>query len=122
MSWVVTFDDEFFAEAAALPLEVQIELAALTRLLEQFGPSLKRPHCDTLKASRHANMKELRFSAADGVWRVAFAFDPERAALLLVAGDKSGVSEKRFYKTLIATADSRFDAHLATLAKQKGGR
>jgi hypothetical protein len=122
MRWVVTFDDDFFTEAVALPLEAQIELAALIRLLEHFGPSLKRPHCDTLKASRHANMKELRFSAAGGVWRVAFAFDPERAALLLVAGDKSGVSEKRFYKTLIATADGRFDAHLAALAKKKGSR
>jgi len=45
---------------------------------------------DTLKGSRYANMKELRFSAADGEWRVAFAFDPRRAAILLVAGDKSG--------------------------------
>ena len=67
---------------------------------------------DTLKDSRHANMKELRFDAADGVWRVAFAFDPKRKAILLVAGDKSGISEKKFYKRLIAKADDRFDAHL----------
>jgi len=57
-------------------------------------------------------MKELRFSAADGEWRVAFAFDPTRKAILLVAGDKSGGSEKKFYKQLIAKADKRFDAHL----------
>ena len=63
-------------------------------------------------------MKELRFDAADGVWRVAFAFDPKRKAVLLVAGDKSGVSEKKFSKRLIAQADDRFDAHLARL-KQK---
>jgi hypothetical protein len=54
--------------------------------------------------SRRANLKELRFAAADGVWRVAFAFDPKRTAILLVAGDKSGVSEKRFYRQLIDTA------------------
>jgi hypothetical protein len=59
-------------------------------MLEQFGPHLGRPHVDTLQGSRHSNMKELRFTAADGVWRVAFAFDPERHAILLVAGDKSG--------------------------------
>lgn len=47
-------------------------------------------------------MKELRFDAADGVWRVVFAFDPRRKAIFLVAGDKSGVSEQRFYKQLIA--------------------
>jgi hypothetical protein len=69
---------------------VQEEIAALVQLLKQFGPALKRPHCDTLKGSRHANMKELRFSAADGEWRVAFAFDPKRKAILLVAADKSG--------------------------------
>jgi hypothetical protein len=64
-------------------------------------------------------MKELRFEAADGVWRVAFAFDPVRAAVLLVAGDKSGVSEKRFYKRLIDIADRRFDAHLSALKRGK---
>jgi len=58
-------------------------------------------------------MKELRFDADGGVWRVAFAFDPERKAILLVAGDKSGVSEKKFYKRLIAIADERFSAQLA---------
>lgn len=63
-----------------------------------------RPRVDTLNGSKRANMKELRFDAADGVWRIAFAFDPKRKAILLVAGDKSGVSEKKFYKALIAKA------------------
>ena len=80
--------------------------------LEQRGPQLGRPAVDTLKDSKHSNMKELRFDADNGVWRVAFAFDPQRKAILLVAGDKSGVSEKRFYKQLIRTADARFDDHL----------
>jgi hypothetical protein len=57
-------------------------------------------------------MKELRFKAGGGVWRVAFAFDPERAAILLVAGDKSGVSESKFYKRLIDKADRRYKEHL----------
>jgi len=64
-------------------------------------------------------MKELRFFAADGVWRIAFAFDPNRKAILLVAGDKSGGSEKRFYRQLIETADRRFDDHVARISKQK---
>jgi len=74
-----------------------------------------------MNGSRHANMKELRFDAADGVWRVAFAFDPKRKAVLLVAGDKSGGSQRRFYKQLISKADERFDAHLARV-KQKERR
>ena len=60
-------------------------------------------------------MKELRFEAGDGVWRVAFAFDPGRKAILLVAGDKSGISQNRFYKTLIRMADDRFTRHLNSM-------
>ena len=81
----------------------------MVRLLEEFGPQLKRPRCDTLSGSKHANMKELRFDADGGVWRVAFAFDPDRQAVLLVVGDKSGVSQKKFYKALLRVADRRFD-------------
>lgn len=115
MPWSVALHDDFNADLIALPQTVQDELLAMAGLLEVYGPMLGRPHADTLAGSRHSNMKELRFSAADGVWRVAFAFDPERWAILLVAGDKSGVSEKRFYKGLIAKADRRFDDHLMVL-------
>lgn len=111
MGWAVEIGDEFEPEFDALHQEVQAEILALARLLQQFGP----PRADTLNGSRHANMKELRFSAANGEWRVAFAFDPKREAILLVAGDKSGVSGKRFYRELIRKADDRFDAHLARL-------
>ncbi len=88
-------------------------------MLQQFGPQLGRPRVDTLNGSRHANMKELRFSAPGGEWRVAFAFDTKRKGILLIAGDKSGGSEKRFYRELIRKADNRFDAHLARLEKEK---
>jgi hypothetical protein len=117
--WVVEIGDEFGPEFDALPEDVRTEILALTRLLQQFGPQLKRPRVDTLNDSRHANMKELRFSAADGEWRVAFAFDTKRKAVLLVAGDKSGGSEKRFYRELIRKADGRFEAHLARLKKKR---
>jgi len=63
-------------------------------------------------------MKELRFKTLEGVWRVAFAFDPHRRAILLVCGNKSGGSEKRFYRELIRNADKRFDDHLARIKKE----
>ena len=113
--WSVEFAQDFAPEAKALPEETRQELASQLRILRMLGPQAKRPHVDTLKGSKHANMKELRFSAAGGVWRVAFAFDPARSAILLVAGDKSGVSEKTFYKRLIAVADKRFDKHLRNM-------
>lgn len=116
MSWTVRFLDEFEPEFAQISEAVQNELLAQAGLLEQLGPRTGRPRVDTLKGSKHANMKELRFDAAGGVWRAAFAFDPRREAILLVAGDKSGVSEQRFYRSLIRKADVRFDAHLARVA------
>jgi len=116
--WVVELADEFAVEFQDLDEDVQTEILALSRLLQQFGPQLGRPRIDTLKGSRHSNMKELRFSAANGEWRVAFAFDPKRRAILLVAGDKSGFSERRFYRELIRAADNRFDAHLTRLAME----
>jgi hypothetical protein len=119
VSWVVEIGDEFELEFDSLHEDVQTEILALSRLLQKFGPQLGRPRVDTLNGSRHANMKELRFSAVDGEWRVAFAFDTKRKAILLAGGDKSGQSEKRFYRELIRKADNRFDAHLIRL-KRKG--
>ena len=119
MPWHVLFHDEFDTEFEALSATVQDELLAHAKLLEQFGPQLGRPRVDTLKGSRHANMKELRFEADDGVWRIAFAFDPKRDAILLFAADKSGQSGKRFYLKLIAKADRRFDKHLERLKKER---
>ena len=119
MKWEVSFHEEFDPEFDALPGAVQDEMLAHAKLLEQFGPQIGRPRVDTLDGSRYANMKEIRFDAADGVWRVAFAFDPKRKAILLVCGDKSGASERRFYRRLIAKADERFDRHLARLKKER---
>ncbi len=118
VAWEVEIDDEFKPEFFELHEDVQTEILALTMLLQEFGPQLGRPRVDTLNGSRYANMKELRFSVADGEWRVAFAFDTKRKAVLLVAGDKSGGGEKRFYRALIRKADERFDAHLARLRKE----
>ena len=126
MEWDVKYDEDFLAELEELERTtgssaVREEVAALALLLQQFGPQLRRPHCDTLKGSKHANMKELRFTLPDGEWRVAFAFDPRRSAILLVGGSKSGVPGKRFYRELVRVADKRFDDHLKGLKPQKGG-
>lgn len=121
-SWTVEFHDEFDPEFDALAEAVQDELLAQLKLLEIIGPALGRPRVDTLNGSAHANMKELRFAADDGQWRAAFAYDPRRRAIVLVAGDKSGGSEKRFYKQLIAKADKRFTAHCQRLEQEEKQR
>lgn len=119
MRWRVEFHDAFVPEYRLLPEPVQDELQAIIVVLEQLGPQLGRPRVDTLKGSSHTNMKELRFSAANGVYRFAFAFDPARRAIVFCGGDKSGVSEQRFYRQLITKADKRFDAHLAAIKNRK---
>jgi hypothetical protein len=108
--------DEWFTEVGE---DAQVEIIATVGLLKIRGPQLGRPHADTLNGSKHANMKELRIGTADMVLRIAFAFDPERSGILLVAGDKSGVGQKRFYKQLIAKADELFDAHLESIKQRK---
>lgn len=117
MAWSIALHPRFAAEVEQFPADVREELFAVALLLADAGPQLRRPHCDTLSGSKHANMKELRFDAAGGAWRVAFAFGPDRQAVLLVAGDKSGVGQSRFYRQLIRQADGRFDEHLAARAK-----
>jgi hypothetical protein len=113
--WVVEFHDEFLPEFREFPRQVKKEIAARIELLLERGPLLGRPWADTLKGARHANMKELRFDADGGVWRVAFAFDPERKAILLVGGDKARVAKGRFYGNLIEIADRRLAQHLSRL-------
>src|SRR5208282_953382 len=103
--------------------KIQDEMLAQLTIIETFGPLAKRPKVDTLKGSQYANMKELRFDAAGGIWRVAFAFDTQRKGIVSVAGNKvgrTGKSERKFYSELIRTADRRFKAHLDRAESARG--
>lgn len=119
-AWRVEFHDEFDREFDDLGPDVQDELLAAATAIERLGPAAERPYVGKLANSRHSQMKELRFKANRGneIWRAAFAFDPERRAVILVAADKQGQDEKRFYRRLVAIADRRFDGHLERLAKR----
>src|SRR5271165_7684572 len=110
MPWAVLFHPEFEPEFGELPEIVQDELLTRLGVLQEFGPSLGRPNVDTLQGSSFPNMKELRFRLDDGLWRFAFAFDPNRQAVILVGGNKIG--QRRFYQELISLADKRFAAHV----------
>ena len=119
--WPIATSEEFDAWFAELSEDGQVEVIAKVGLLRLLGPRLGRPHADTLNGSRHANMKEQRADTKDQVLRIAFAFDPDRSAILLIGGDKSGVSQKRFYKRLIAKADRLYDRHLKQIAERNRG-
>lgn len=111
-TWDVLFDDAFAVEFAAFEDAVQDKILARAGLLRQFGPHLPRPYADTLAGSASANMKELRAPVGKAVWRVAYAFDVRRRAILLCAGNKEGENSRAFYEWLIATADARFSKYL----------
>lgn len=123
--WLVEFHEDFDAEFDAMDEDVQDALLAAAKAVQSLGPVAGRPYVGTLSGSKHANMKELRFDAKNGaeVWRAAFAFDPERSAIVLTAGAKQGQNQSLFYKRLIKKADVRFDQHLEALSaarKRKG--
>jgi hypothetical protein len=89
MVWPILFHEEFADEFREWSHETQRSAANVIAALELVGPTLGRPQVDTLQGSKHRNMKELRFVTQDGAWRIAFAFDPARQAILLAGGNKA---------------------------------
>jgi len=110
--WSVEFCDEFDLEFEELNEDVKCNLIQHLNLLKIYGQQLSRPYADTLNGSTYPNMKELRFNADNRVWRVAFAFNTQRQAIILVAGDKAGTNQPKFYQQLISRADRRYVDHL----------
>lgn len=106
------FDDWFDSQSD----DTQEKMLAGLVALQNGGPGVGRPLVDTVNASSHKNMKELRVQHKGDPLRAFFAFDPQRQAIILCAGNKGG-NEKRFYKQMIPIADKEFSNHLANLEK-----
>jgi len=111
--WNVVAATEFMDWFDEMDEEAQVDIREKIRVLEAFGPQLGRPLVDTIKESRHKNMKELRVQSNSRPFRIFFAFDPKRNAVLLIGGDKTG--DARFYKKIIPKADAIFDTYLEDL-------
>lgn len=116
MTWTVIFTDYFYFWHQAQPLDLRKRLAAAFGNIEFWGPELSRPQADTVKGSRYPNMKELRLLWRGKPYRIFFAFDPRRRAVVLCGGDKSG--NKRFYEALIKVGDTQLAHHLADLESE----
>lgn len=111
--------EDWFLELSEKDPDSADQVGAAIDVLEREGPTLGRPMADRIKASRHRNMKELRpGSSGSTEVRILFAFDSEREAILLVAGDKSG-NWKDWYSSNIPVADDRFEQHLRELKGQR---
>jgi hypothetical protein len=117
MAWEVEYTDTFGEWWDSLNLEEQKSVAHVVGLLEEQGPNLKRPYADVVQGSCHANMKELRIQHEGRPYRVLYAFDPRRTALLLLGGDKTG--NNRWYEIFVPIADELFSQHLREISREK---
>ncbi len=113
MTWEVEFTDEFGNWWEALTEDEQISIDAAVKLLEAEGPKLPFPFSSGINRSRHGHMRELRIQHAGAPYRILYAFDPRRAAILLIGGNKTG--KERWYLQFVPLADRLYDEHLAAL-------
>jgi hypothetical protein len=126
MNWMaceVEFTDEFGAWWDGLTVGEQESVRAYVRLLVEFGVALKHPYCSGVTGSKHSHMRELRVQHQGRPYRVLYAFDPRRTALLLIGGDKTG--NDRWYEVVVPIADRIYDTHIAQLraeGKEKDGQ
>jgi hypothetical protein len=116
MPWDVEFTDEFGAWWDTLSDGAQDSVDRVVGLLEARGPQLGHPQSSGITTSRHAHMRELRVQYQGRPMRVLYAFDPRRAAILLIGGDKTG--RDRWYEEYVPVADRLYDAHLDTLRRE----
>ena len=103
--WNIDFSDEYSDWFDSLDRDSKIVVLQRITLLKEFGPQLPRPYSDVLHGSRYKNLKELRTKTAKHVLRIAYCFDRERKAFLLIGGDKKGKVEKKFYADLVTEAE-----------------
>ena len=115
-TWEVEYTDEFGAWWEGLDEAAQIAIDATVRLLEKKGPQLPFPHSSDVRGSRFGQMRELRIQHKGEPYRVLYAFDPRRTAILLIGGNKSG--NDRWYQEYVPRADRLYEDHLAALAKE----
>jgi len=120
VEWIVEFTEEFETWWDTLTEEVQEQINDSVRLLEERGPAPGRPYADVVRGSKHPNMKELRVQHAGEPYRILFAFDPRRCAILLIGGRKTG--QDNWYETFVPIADRLFYEHLQVVEREERER
>ena len=116
MNWNVEYTDEFGEWYADLIASVQDDIDRVVGLLEARGPQLPFPYSSGIADSRYRHMRELRVQSRGDPYRIFYAFDPRRTAILLIGGDKTG--DDRFYERMIPIADALYDTYLDELRKE----
>jgi hypothetical protein len=115
MGCEVETTDEFREWFEAISEPEREDVMHYVKLLQAQGVNLTFPYSSSINGSRHGQMRELRIKHQGRPYRVLYAFDPRRVAMLLLGDDKGG--DSRWYKRNIPIADNLFDQHLADLRK-----
>ena len=116
MSWDVEITDEFKSWWKTLDEGEQESVATIIQSLQAKGPSLPFPYSSDVRGSRHGRMRELRIQHSGKPYRVLYAFDPRRVAILLLGGSKAG--DDRWYERHVPEADALYDSHLNELRSE----
>lgn len=116
VTWDVEFTDEFYLWWCGLTDSVQDAIAARVQMLERMGPSLGFPYSSRLVSARVAPLRELRVQHRGRPYRVLYAFDPRRTAILLLGGDKTG--DDQFYDVRVRRAEALYEEHLRQLVDE----
>jgi hypothetical protein len=117
VSWELEYTDEFGEWWDDLTEAEQDSVDYVVRMLAREGPALRFPYSSSVRGSRHGRMRELRIQHEGRPYRVFYAFDPRRVAVLLIGGDKTG--NDHFYEEFIPVADKIYDGHLAEIGKRR---
>lgn len=116
MAWEVEGTDQFADWYGALSDDEQLAVGRVVEMLVEHGPALPFPYSSGISTSKHRHMRELRIQHAGRPYRVLYAFDPRRAAILLLGGDKTG--QDRWYEETVSAADTLYEEHLEALKKE----
>jgi hypothetical protein len=120
VAWEIEYTEEFEDWWNEMPAEAQDGIAPSVELLAKFGPGLSFPHTSAIQSSRHDHLRELRIQYKGRPIRILYAFDPRRAAILLLGGDKTG--QDRWYEKSVPLADKLYDQHLKIIDTERQAR
>lgn len=116
MPWNIEYTDEFGVWWENISEPEQIDIAAVVDLLEKLGPQLKFPHTSAIRGTKATHIRELRIQHKGKPYRVLYAFDPRRTAILLIGGDKTG--QNNWYEIFISLADKLYQTHLTEISDE----
>ena len=119
MAWEVEYTDEFEAWWVDLDEGEQIDIDAVVGILEEKGPHLPYPYSSDVKGTKYGSIRELRIQHKGKPYRILYAFDPHRTAILLIGGRKAG--GQRWYEKYVPLAEKIYEKHLKTLKNKQGG-